>query len=242
VRNRGVREWTDVPLHRPQPPNRRALCSSHGTDRRGVPPNHRSPLLNHRAGGSRRLRTPNHPMVRRRTWSWPRTSTPSAGHHSSTVEYHARTIARLEATIDNYTRALEQAEEDDDGPQTARWSGGGPSRGCGHASRTQEGTPPERKPPPVDDYVRELERMEAEGYGPQTIRWRDGGPGRDPLPANAYARTVARVDDNSDQPRQTARWSGGGPSRRCRHAPRMDTAGRTQPHETARRGGGRFRR
>jgi hypothetical protein len=129
------------------------------------------------------------------------------GCYSPPAEYHARTIARLEATVEDYTQALEQVEAEDYGTQTARWSGGGPSCGRGHASRVQERTPPERKPPPVDDYIWELERMEAEDYGPQT-----------------------------------ARWSGGGPS--CGHgvAPRTDTAGRTQPRETARQGGGRFRR
>jgi hypothetical protein len=51
------------------------------------------------------------------------------GCHSPTAEYHACTIVWLEATVDNYTWAIEQVEEDDDGPQTARWSGSGPSRG-----------------------------------------------------------------------------------------------------------------
>jgi hypothetical protein len=44
------------------------------------------------------------------------------GRHSPTAEYHART--------------LEQMEAEDYGPQTARWSGGGPSRGRGLAPRT----------------------------------------------------------------------------------------------------------
>jgi hypothetical protein len=100
------------------------------------------------------------------------------GHNSPTVEYHARTIARLEATIDDYTWALEQMEEDNVGPQTARWSGSSPSRGRGHPSRAQERAPPKCEPLLVDNYIQELERMEAEGYRPQTARWRGSGPGR----------------------------------------------------------------
>jgi hypothetical protein len=66
-------------------------------------------------------------------------------------------------------------------------------------------------------------------------------PERDPPPADAYTRTIARVDDDDDQPRQTTRWSSGGPSRGRGLAPQTDTVDRTQPHKTARRGGGRFR-
>jgi hypothetical protein len=62
------------------------------------------------------------------------------GRHSPTAEYHACTIARLEATIDNYTRAIEQMDDDDDRPQTARWSGGGPGRGRRVAPQTDSHT------------------------------------------------------------------------------------------------------
>jgi hypothetical protein len=127
------------------------------------------------------------------------------GCHSPTAEYHACTIARLEATVDDYTRALEQAEEVDNEPQTARWSGSCPSRGRGHTSRAQEWTPPERKPPPVDDYVRELERMEAEGYGPQTARWSGSGP------SHGCGHAPRTDTAGRTQPRVTARQGRGYP-------------------------------
>jgi hypothetical protein len=112
-------------------------------------------------------------------------------------------------------QALEQVD-DDYGPQTARWSGGGPARSHRHAPQAQGRHSPTAEyhartiawlEATVDGYTRALKQVEAEDYGPQT-----------------------------------ARWSGGGPSRGCRVAPRTDTAGCTQPRETARRGGGRFRR
>jgi hypothetical protein len=85
-------------------------------------------------------------------------------------------------------------------------------------------------------------------------RWSDGGPGRgrghapraqertppehDPPPADTYAQTIVRVDDDDNQPCQTARWSSSGPSCRRGLAPQTDTAEGTQPHETARQGRG----
>jgi hypothetical protein len=68
--------------------------------------------------------------------------------YSPTAEYHATTIAWLEATVDTYTRALERVEDDDGGPQTARWSGGGPSRGRGHAPERKGGHPLTATPQP----------------------------------------------------------------------------------------------
>jgi hypothetical protein len=60
--------------------------------------------------------------------------------YSPTAEYHACTIAWLEAMVDAYTRVLERGDndvDDNDQPcQTARWSGGGPSRGHGLAPQT----------------------------------------------------------------------------------------------------------
>jgi hypothetical protein len=64
------------------------------------------------------------------------------GHHSPTAEYHGRTIAQLEATVDNYTQAIEQAEEDNDGPQTTRWRGSSPGHRRGVAPRTDSRTQP----------------------------------------------------------------------------------------------------
>jgi hypothetical protein len=108
-----------------------------------------------------------------------------------TVEVYARTITWRDtelaqthqaATARYHARAIEQMDDEDDGPQTTRWSGGGPGRGRGHAPRAQGWTPPKHNPPPAD----------------------------------AYAWTIVRVDDDEDQPHQTARWSGSGPNRgRC---------------------------
>jgi hypothetical protein len=138
--------------------------------------------------------------------------------YSPTAEYHATTIAWLEATVDTYTRALERVEDDDNGPQTTRWSGSGPSRGRGHAPRAQGRTSPDRNPPTAERYS-------------QVMAWIDI---EYPPTADAYAWAIERDDDS--QSRQTTRWSGGGPGRSRGHgsAPRMDTAVRTQPRETAR--------
>jgi hypothetical protein len=119
------------------------------------------------------------------------------GRYPPTAESHARTIMRLEATINDYTRALEQMEEDDDGPQTARWSGGGPSRGCGHPSR-----------------------------GTRTPRMR--------TPTSRRLHPGARADGSRRIRTQTARWRGGGPGRGCGIAPQTAIADRTHPRETAR--------
>jgi hypothetical protein len=102
------------------------------------------------------------------------------------VEYHASTITRLEATVDTYTRALERMEDDDCRPQTARWSGGGPGRGRGHAPRAQGRTSPDRNPPTAEHYAQVMARIDAE-YPPTT---------------DAYARVIERDDDS--QSRQTA--------------------------------------
>jgi hypothetical protein len=90
--------------------------------------------------------------------------------YSPTAEYHARTIVWLEA------RVLEQAEEDDDGPQTARWSGGGPGHGQGHAPRAYGRTSPDRGPPTAERYAQVMARIDAE-Y-PQTARRSGSGPSR----------------------------------------------------------------
>jgi hypothetical protein len=90
-----------------------------------------------------------------------------------------------------HARAIEQTDDEDDGPQTCRWSGGGPSRGRGHAPRAQG-----RHSPTAEYHARTIARLEA------TV--------------NAYTWVLERGDndvDDNDQPRQTARWSGGGPSR-----------------------------
>jgi hypothetical protein len=50
-----------------------------------------------------------------------------------TAESYACTIVRLEATVDAYTQVIKKVDDKDDGPQTARWSGGGPGHGRGHA-------------------------------------------------------------------------------------------------------------
>jgi hypothetical protein len=136
--------------------------------------------------------------------------------YSLTVEHYARTIARLEATVDDYTQALKQAEEDDDRPQTAQWSGGGPGRGRGHTPRAHGWTSPDCNPPTTKHYAQVMAWIDAE-YPPT---------------ANAYARVIEWDDDS--QSRQTTRWSGGGPSCGRGVAPRTDTTGRTQPHKMAR--------
>jgi hypothetical protein len=103
-------------------------------------------------------------------------------------------------------------------------------------------------------HTRAIKQTDDEDNRSQTAQWSGSGPcgrrhapqaqGRtppecDPLPADAYAWTIARGDNNNNQPCQTARWSGSSPSRRCRFAPRTDTTGRTQPCKMARQGGGK---
>jgi hypothetical protein len=165
--------------------------------------------------------------------------------------------------------------DDDDQPcQTARWSGGGPSRGRGRAPQAQGRTSPDHNPPTTEHYAQVMARINTE-YPPnadayawvierdddsqprQTTRWSGGSPGhgrghasraqelrppeRKPPPVNDYIQELEKMEAEGYGP-QTARWRGGGPRHRCGVAPRMDTTGRTLPHETARRGGGRFRR
>jgi hypothetical protein len=80
-------------------------------------------------------------------------------------------------------------------------------------------TSPDRNPPTAERYAQVMARIDVE-YPPTT---------------DAYARVIEQDDDS--QSRQTARWSGGSPSRGRGVAPQTDTADRTQPRETARRGG-----
>jgi hypothetical protein len=89
-----------------------------------------------------------------------------------------------------HSRSITLLDDNNDGPQTAQWSG----RGRGHAPQAQE-----RDPPTAESYAHTISRLEA------TV--------------DAYTRIIKRVDNNNDQPCQTARWSGGGPSRSHGHAP-----------------------
>jgi hypothetical protein len=116
--------------------------------------------------------------------------------YSPTAEYHVTTIARLEAMVDTYTRALERVEDDNCGPQTARWSGGSPSRGRGHAPRAQGWTSPDCNPPTTECYA-------------QVMAWID----TESPTADAYVQVIERDDDS--QSRQTTRWSGSSPGRSC---------------------------
>jgi hypothetical protein len=103
-----------------------------------------------------------------------------------TAEVYARTIAQLDAelaqtrqaaTARYHTRAIEQTDDEDNGPQTCRWSDSSPSRGCGHTPRAQERYSPTaeyhastimRLEATVDTYTRALERVEDNDCGPQT--------------------------------------------------------------------------
>jgi hypothetical protein len=62
-----------------------------------------------------------------RHWAFQLTEDDRCGRECNppTAESYARTIVRLEVTINAYTRVIERVNDDDDQPcQTARWSGG----------------------------------------------------------------------------------------------------------------------
>jgi hypothetical protein len=87
-----------------------------------------------------------------------------------------------------HCQAIEQMDDDDDGPQTARWSGGGPGRDRGHAPQAQE-----RYSPTAE-------------YHAHTIAWLEAT-------IDDYTQAIEQMDDDDPQPRQTTRWSGGSPGR-----------------------------
>jgi hypothetical protein len=100
-----------------------------------------------------------------------------------TAEHYTQVMAQIDAehnppTADAYARVIER-DDNSQSRQTARWSGGGPGRSCGHAPRAQGRTPPERDPLPADTYAQTIVRVDNDNDQPhQTARWSGGSPSR----------------------------------------------------------------
>jgi hypothetical protein len=80
-------------------------------------------------------------------------------------------------TAENYARVIVQMDNDDDRPQTTRWSGIGHC-GCRHAPQAQRRRSPKYDPPTAKHYARVITQMDNDDAQPhQTARWSGVGPG-----------------------------------------------------------------